>query len=258
MLRTVIDIDDKLCDGCGQCVTGCAEGALAIVDGKARLVSDKYCDGLGACLGHCPQGAIRTLQREADDFDEAAVQVRLKELGRPPAPPVHAAPAAPAAPAHHHEHHHGGHVCPGSMARALKPPVVSLHSNNGQPAPARASQLGQWPVQLRLISPQAPFLNNAHLLVCADCVPFAVPDFHERYLSGKVVVVGCPKLDDKQAMIERLAAIIALGGVRAVTVLRMSVPCCGGIAAAAEMAVQQFNPDVPLTMITIGTDGREV
>ena len=250
MLRTVIEIDEQRCDGCGQCVTGCAEGALAIIDGKARLVSDKYCDGLGACLGHCPQGAIRSIQREADDFDEAAVQVRLKELGRPPAPPVHAPPTAPA---QHEHHHHGGHVCPGSMTRALKPPVVAL-----PPTTARDSQLGHWPVQLRPISPQAPFLKDAHLLVCADCVPFAVPDFHQRYLSGKVVVVGCPKLDDKQSMIERLAAIIALGGVRAVTVLRMSVPCCGGIAAAAEMAVQQFNPEVPLTMITIGTDGREV
>jgi len=256
MQRTVIEIDEEKCDGCGQCVTGCAEGALAIIDGKARLVSEVYCDGLGACLGHCPQGAITTVVREAAAFDQAAVDVHLAKQDRAPAPRAESAGHACACDhdeepePHHHHHHHGG-GCPSSAPRTLVHPTI----NHQPPTTDTASALSSWPVQLALVPPQAPFLKGADLLLCADCVPFAMPDFHARYLKGRVVLVGCPKLDNLPAYTQKLAAIYAVAQPRSVTVLRMEVPCCAGLAQAAMRAKEALGSDVPVETVIVSING---
>ena len=253
MQRTVIEIDEAKCDGCGACVTGCAEGALAIVDGKAKLVSDVYCDGLGACLGHCPQGAIRTVVREAAAFDQAAVDAHLARQGR--APETHAHGACPGSAVrtlapHAHVHESTGCSCPGAAARTLAPPAAVEH-----PADGHGSALRSWPVQLALVPPQAPFLRGADILLSADCVPFAMPDFHARYLQGRVVLVGCPKLDNLPAYTQKLAAIFAVAQPRSVTVLRMEVPCCAGLAQAAVRAKEAIGSDVPVETVIVSIDG---
>lgn len=245
MRRTIIAIDEEKCDGCGQCVPSCKEGALKVIDGKARLVSEVFCDGLGACLGECPQGAIRVEEREAESFDAAAVERHLRQEGvRPPVQlRIAAAPRA-----HGHDGHAGG--CPGSAHRALRPAAAPVSPRAGESA---ASALSHWPVQLTLVSPNAPFLKGADLLVCADCVPFAVPDFHARYLSGRAVLVGCPKLDDLGAYREKLAHIVERAAPKSVTALRMEVPCCSGIAHAAVDA--RGSRPIPAEVHVIGIEG---
>jgi Pyruvate/2-oxoacid:ferredoxin oxidoreductase delta subunit len=239
MLRDVIVIDEAKCDGCGDCVTACAEGAIQVIDGKARLVSEVYCDGLGACLGKCPQGAITVVKREAATFDEQAVHQHLRRLGRPLPPPAHA--------------HAPGHVCPGSQQRSIltqKPTPAALAQT------PTASQLGHWPVQLKLVNPAAPFLAGAEVLLTADCVPVALPDFHSRWVPGRVVVLACPKLDDLAAHTAKLTTILQVAKPRKVTVLRMEVPCCGGIAWAAKQAVDNAGTATPIEVVTIGIDGQ--
>lgn len=253
MLRDVITIDEAKCDGCGQCVTACAEGALAIIDGKARLVSDVYCDGLGACLGHCPQGAITVTRREAPAFDLAAVNTHLARLGRPAhehptqPPPAQPAPSIMIQPQGH------GHACPGSQQRSLKPAAaLSQAAPTGIPA---ASNLGHWPVQLKLVSPAAPFLHGAEILLTADCTPVAMPNFHRDWVQGRVVLMACPKLDDLAAHTAKLAQILQTAKPRKITVLRMEVPCCGGIAWAAKQANEMAGTDVPVEIVTVRIDG---
>lgn len=256
MLRKIVQIDESRCDGCGQCVPSCAEGAIAIVDGKARLVGDVLCDGLGACLGECPQGAITVVEREAAAFDEGAVRSHLASRAAPRAPAeppargpggrprlsiVASAPAATASSG-----------CPGSRSLTLARPAALAGPTTPGP---RQSRLGQWPVQLHLVSPQAPYFRDADLLVAADCVPFAYAGFHEELLEGRAVVVGCPKLDDVSSYAGKLAAIVAEGRVQSVTVVRMEVPCCGGIARLAREAVAASGRDVPLRDVVIGVDG---
>jgi Pyruvate/2-oxoacid:ferredoxin oxidoreductase delta subunit len=239
MLRKIVQIDESRCDGCGDCVPSCAEGAIAVVNGKARLVGDVLCDGLGACLGECPRGAIQVVEREAAPFDEAAVQARASQ---PPRPRLSVLPGL--APAQ------GG--CPGSR------PMTLPRAAGAPTAPASASaqsRLGQWPVQLHLVSPQAPCFRGADLLVAADCVPFAYARFHEDFLDGRAVVVGCPKLDDVTPYGEKLAAILRLGEVRSVTVVRMEVPCCGGISRLAQSAVAASGRDVPVREVVVAVDG---
>ncbi len=234
-VREIIHIDESKCDGCGDCVIACAEGAIQLIDGKARLVSDSYCDGLGACLGKCPQGAITIERREAPEYDEIAVERHLaskNETAR-----VHAS---------------HGPACPGSQVRQMTPRRAATSYPRGEMPP---SCLGQWPVQLALIPPHAPFLEKADLVVCADCVPFAIPDFHTRYLDGRIVLVGCPKLDDLQAYYQKFRQMFAINQPKGITVLRMEVPCCGGIAQAAVLARNEAAPDVPLEIHTIGIDG---
>lgn len=293
--RQVIRIDEALCDGCGQCADACAEGAIRMVDGKARLVSDTYCDGLGACLGECPQGAITMEEREAAPFDEAAVHAHLARgggggaNGAAAAIPAHAGNApedagCPSGP---------GGGCPGSGLRDFRALVAGMRpaagpravgpaagaaararrsesgstTTAGAPggradaavdAPPPASLLGHWPVQLGLVPPSAPFLAGADLLICADCVPFVVPDFHARYLSGRAVVVACPKLDDMAPHRDRLAGILAQGRPARVTVLRMEVPCCGGLARAVLDARDAHAPDLPVAIHTWGVRGGGV
>ena len=247
MKRTIIHIDEERCDGCGQCVTECHEGALAIIDGKAKLISDVYCDGLGACIGHCPQGALTFETREAAAFDQEAVDRHLagqgahapkEEPASAPAPAPRPCPPAPAPRA-------GG--CPGSAMRSLRPVMAAPVTVGDAPsAPAGSSRLSNWPVQLALVPPHAPYLQGADVLLCADCVPFAVPDFHQRYLAGRVVLVACPKLDNLPAYKEKLEDIFAEARPRSVTVLRMEVPCCGGLAHVAQAAQAAVTPDLPL------------
>ncbi|MFH1686714.1 MAG: 4Fe-4S dicluster domain-containing protein [bacterium] len=245
--RKIIRIDEELCDGCGDCVSACAEGAIEIVDGKAKLVGDIFCDGMGVCLGHCPTGALTIEKRDAGQYDEAAVQKRLSKLNRPAPPQMSQLPQAPPVS--------GG--CPGAAMRNL-----SLAATTAAAAPSAStpltqpSLLGHWPVQLMLVPPHAPFLKNADLLVCADCVPFTVPDFHSRYLAGRAVVVGCPKLDDLQHYFEKLKAMFIEAQPRRITVLKMEVPCCGGIAQAAMQARNEVTPQIPIEVHTIGVRGE--
>ncbi|MGC4000190.1 MAG: 4Fe-4S binding protein [Anaeromyxobacter sp.] len=263
MLRKIVQIDEAKCDGCGQCVPSCAEGAIALVGGKARLSADVLCDGLGACLGECPQGAITVIEREADAFDEVAVSAHLARQGRP-APHAHAHPAPAAAHAAHGHGPHGDHGggCPGSRAQVLPRRSLSVVPEPPagpaarRPAEGSESRLGQWPVQLTLVPPTAPYFQGADLLVAADCVPFAYARFHQDLLDGNALVVGCPKLDDLHSHAAKLAQILTRSDVRSVTVVRMEVPCCGGIAMAARQAIAASGKDLPLRDVVVGIDGQ--
>jgi Pyruvate/2-oxoacid:ferredoxin oxidoreductase delta subunit len=249
--RKIVRIDEEKCDGCGLCVPSCAERAIQIVDGKAKLVSEVFCDGLGACLGECPLDAITIEEREAENFDESAVEQHLERLKEDAAQ----SETKPSLASPHHGHAAGaGHApsCPGSAMRRFDLPAAAPATHDTLAGP---SQLGHWPIQLMLVPPQAPFLKNQNILVCADCVPFTVPDFHGRYLAGSAVLVGCPKLDNLEFYHEKLKAIFAEAAPRKVTVLRMEVPCCGGIAQAAVDARNEVAPGVLLEIHTIGIRG---
>ncbi len=233
MLRKIVRIDQEKCDGCGLCAQACAEGAIEIVNGKARLVSESYCDGLGACLGECPRDAIVIEERQAAAFDPEAATARAHGHFRP--------------------EERLSAACPGSMARQIEPRLAKA----GPVAQASsASELSHWPVQLRLVPPEAPFLRGADLLVVADCVPFALADFHNRYLRGRALVVGCPKLDDAAYYVMKLAEILRNSAVRSVTVVHMEVPCCFGLRRIVEMAMEQAGVAAPLTTVKIGINGQ--
>ena len=244
MLRKIVKIDADKCDGCGLCVPSCAEGAIKIINGKAVLAADNLCDGLGACLGECPRDAITVEEREADEFDEEAVNKHLQDLGRPA--PIH----APAAPQHHH---HAGGGCPGSRAMSFAAPQAAASDT---PAVSRQSQLGQWPVQLSLVSTSAPYFQGADLLITADCVPVAYAGYHEDFLKGRAVVMGCPKLDDNDFYQKKLTELLTVSDVKSVTVLKMEVPCCGGIAVAARNAVAACGKQIAYKEVTIGIQGQ--
>ncbi|HXZ43570.1 MAG TPA: 4Fe-4S ferredoxin [archaeon] len=241
--REVIRIDEEKCDGCGDCVTGCAEGAIAVIDGKARLVSEIYCDGLGACLGECPQGAISMEEREAEDFDEVKTREHLGRLrDRKAAAPVPLPLAGVAT------------QCPGSMSRSLaRQPVVSRDGDGMGPQP---SELMNWPIQLTLVPPSAPYFRGADLLLVADCVPFACADFHRRFLRGKPVIIGCPKLDRVDLYVKKLAEIVQVAEPRSLTVVHMEVPCCSGLTRIAQYALRMVESETPLTDMTVGIGGE--
>lgn len=234
-IRNIVRIDEEKCNGCGLCATACAEGAIKIINGKAKLVSESYCDGLGACLGHCPQDAITIEQREAAEFDEQAV---LAYLGKEhePEPPKADIPF----------------VCPGLVAHQFRAeePAADL------PAEAVPSQLGHWPVQLSLLSPRAACLADANLLLAADCVPFAMADFHQRFLKGRSVAVGCPKLDDTAPYVEKLAEIVRSGNLRSLTVVHMEVPCCSGLTRVAREAIARSGRSMRFEDVTISLRGE--
>ena len=231
--RKIVQIDEAKCDGCGLCVPACHEGAIQIINGKARLVADKLCDGLGDCLGECPVDAIKIIERAADEFDEEAVQQRLIELGR-----GEPAPAFPSG-------------CPGSRAISIP------RSENKLPATGKAeSQLGQWPVQLHLVPVTAPYFRNSELLICADCVPFAYPDFHHKMLRGRAVTIACPKLDQTGNYSAKLAEIIRNNNIRKVNVAHMEVPCCSALVSIVRQAVELSGCQVDLGDITVKIDGE--
>lgn len=242
-LRNIVKIDESKCDGCGLCVTACAEGAIQVIDGKAKLVSDIYCDGLGACLGHCPQDAITIEQRDAAEFDEAATHAYLKQLDA-----KNAQPAPQSAP----PKKDAGFVCPGMRAMQFDKPAVKPAATGGD----RPSQLAQWPVQLHLVSPMAPYFAGAELVLTADCVPFAMADFHEKLLSGRAIAIACPKLDDSGPYVEKLAQLIKHNNLKRLTVVHMEVPCCTGLVRIAQQAIALSGVDVPFEDVTISLQGQ--
>jgi len=260
MLREIVTIDEELCDGCGRCVPACAEGALRIVNGKARLVADRLCDGMGACLGHCPKGAIKIEYREADAFDEAAVAAAMpypahrREVDSGPGD---RSPAMPPVCGNDLAQQAGG--CPGSRLRMLEAAPAAPGSGCGGAAlsaEAPASALRHWPVQLRLLPATAPVLRGCRLLVSADCVPFAYAGFHGDLLAGRAVVIACPKLDDTRGYVEKLAQMIQVNQPRDITVAHMEVPCCNGILMAVLEARALSESDVPVHDVVISVDGR--
>ena len=230
-LRKIVKIDEEKCTGCGQCVIACAEGAIEIIDGKAKLVSDTYCDGLGACIGDCPEGALTIEEREAKEFDEELVKERLKMIEEREMP----------------------RGCPGSMARAIARETVGADNVT---TGAMQSELINWPVQLMLVSPAAPYFREADLMLVADCVPFALANFHSRFLRGRPVVVGCPKLDDADYYVEKLAEILKQSSVKSLTVVHMEVPCCSGLNYIASKAIELSGVDLPVQDITVTIQGE--
>ena len=230
-VRKIITIDEEKCDGCGICANACVEGAIAIIDGKARLVSETYCDGLGACIGHCPQDAITIEQRETVEFDEEAAKEHLARMKKVSGP--------------------AGFVCPGMMMKNLKPNQQSTPA--GGPVP---SQLKHWPVQLHLVSPYAPYFANADMLLVADCVPFAMGDFHNKFLKDHSIAIACPKLDDSQLYIEKFAEIIKSNTLNSLTVIHMEVPCCFGLTHIARQAIAASGKNLPFTDVTIDLKGN--
>jgi len=234
VLRNIIKIDEEKCNGCGLCADACAEGAIAIINGKAKLVSETYCDGLGACIGHCPQDAITIEQKHADPFDEQATNAHLA-AGKTP-------------------HKQADFVCPGTMARKLPhKPDAADSANVSVP-----SRLTNWPVQLKLVPVAAPYFAGADLLLVADCVPFAMGDFHGRFLKNHSIVVGCPKLDDRWFYVDKLAEIIRMNKLNSLTVIHMEVPCCSGLTSVAKEAVAGSRADLPFKDITIDLRGNVI
>lgn len=233
VVRNIVKIDEEKCNGCGQCVDACAEGAIKIIDGKAKLVSEIYCDGLGACIGHCPQDAITIEKREAAAFDQEATTAHLAE--------------------EKNVEIQTDFVCPGMMAKKLR--------EKGEPGDSAqtagyASQLGHWPVQLKLVSPHAPYFANADLLLVADCVPFAMGDFHSRFLKDHSIGVGCPKLDNAEFYVEKLAQILQANKLNSLTVIHMEVPCCSGLTQIARKAIAKNKIEMSFKDVTIDLQGN--
>ncbi len=280
MKRTIIKINEELCNGCGACVNGCHEGALQLLDGKAVMVSELYCDGLGACIGECPVGAITLEEREAEPYNEEAVMERMVPRGE----------AVILAHLNHLKEHGENELlhqgleylekqgipvnfqmkekektmacgCPGSIMREFK---ISQENHYAMPSGVktsdiRSSELRQFPVQLHLLNPQAGFLSRANLLLAADCTAFASGEFHNRFLKGKMLAIACPKLDSHtQSYIDKLTAMIDVAEIDTLTVLIMEVPCCGGLVRIAEMARQQAERNIPVKVIVLSVEGKVI
>jgi len=239
--REIIKIDEEKCNGCGLCVLECAEGAIEIIDGKARLVSDKYCDGLGACIGHCPEDALIIEERQAEAFDEEAVSVHLQQIDREPIEAEH--------------HHHHVAACPSAQALHLD----RQKGDNVQSAGGNVrlkSELSNWPVQLFLVPPNAPYFDNADLVIAADCVPFAYANFHQDFLKDKVLLIGCPKLDEAEFYIQKLTDIFQNSNIKSVSVVNMEVPCCFGLGYVVQEALSNSGKDIPVRENIIGVNGE--
>ena len=231
MIRKIIQIDREKCNGCGACASACHEGAIGMVDGKAALLRDDYCDGLGDCLPACPTGAITFVEREAAAYDEAAVLAHKQAKQAREA--------------------HAG--CPGHQLHRFARPEVPAAA--AAPAPAAPSQLGQWPCQIKLVPVNAPYFAGAKLVVAADCTAFAYANLHQEFMKGKITLIGCPKLDSVDYS-EKLAQILALNEIRSLTVLRMEVPCCGGLEQAAKIALQKSGKMITWQVVTFSIDGK--
>jgi NAD-dependent dihydropyrimidine dehydrogenase PreA subunit len=238
--RKIVEIDGELCDGCGECVPACAEGAIEVVDGKAHLVAEKYCDGLGACLGECPNGAIRVIERVAEDFDEEAVEAYLKEKEGD-------------------EKVAGPNLacgCPSTQVQTFIPSAKSVNREQTDARPGLASQLSHWPVQINLVPPTAPFLKGADLLVVADCVPVAYPDLNMDFLPGKVIMIGCPKFDEVEEYIQKFTDIFKTADIKSVTAVIMEVPCCSGLPMIVKRAMEAAGKGIPMEQVVISTRGE--
>ncbi|MFV0544687.1 MAG: ATP-binding protein [Bacteroides sp.] len=292
MKRNIISIDESLCNGCGACVEGCHEGALQLIDGKARIVSELYCDGLGACIGECPVGAITVEEREALPYDERAVMERILPQGE-----------ATVVAHLRHLHDHGQRLyvdqalaylnekgvafefdflhpkpiidnpetivssdqplpcgCPGSMARSFKAPAATgLKFSPSVVSDCLESELAQWPVQLHLLNPQAGYFHEADVVLAADCTAYAYADFHRRFIKNRTLAIACPKLDhDKEVYVSKLVDMIELAGINTLTVVIMEVPCCGGLLHLAKVAVERAQRKIPLKKVVIGVQGQIV
>ena len=232
MIRRIIEIDKEKCNGCGLCANACHEGAIGMVDGKATLLRDDYCDGLGDCLPVCPTGAITFVEREAAAYDEAAVQANMAKKGKIPC------------------------ACPGSQSKLLEVQEKMAAKREEEATPvAVPSRLRQWPVQIKLAPIKAPYFDGAKLLIAADCTAYAYGNFHEEFMKGKITLVGCPKLDMVDYS-EKLTEIIKQNDIQSVTIVRMEVPCCGGMELAAKKALQASGKFIPWQVVTISTDGK--
>jgi len=296
MRRKIIQIDEEKCNGCGLCIPNCHEGALRVIDGKARLVSDLFCDGLGACIGHCPEGAIEIIEREAEAYNETHVMEQIVPKGRntvlahlehlrdhkefdllkeaiayikeydidlsPEASSLHTISGAVVFPNLHEalkELKTGSNCgCAGSKPLDFRIDInqvqASVEETSIQAAP---SQLRQWPVQLHLLNPQASYFKNADILLAADCVAFAMGDFHNSFLKGKSLAIACPKLDsNKESYVEKLTSMITDATINSLTVVMMEVPCCGGLLQMANLAVQQAGRKIPVKKVIIGIQGE--
>ncbi len=292
MTRDIIEINEALCDGCGDCVIGCAEGAIQIVNGKARLVKEQFCDGFGDCVGVCPTGALKVVKRAAPEFDDEATRAHLLKIGGIEAVRRYEQAQNRHEGAHAHQHAQGG-GCPGSAQRELRrapvQEIVPLHVPQGHPgaisggcpgsaarsiertaqpasAPAAAavaspaiipSELGQWPVQLHLVHPAAPYFRNRELVVLSTCGPVASAEVHQRYLRGRSVVVACPKLDNTAPYVEKLAAIFNQGGPTKIITVIMEVPCCRGLSMIVQQAHElSGRTDLPMEEHVLSLEGE--
>lgn len=282
MKRKIIKIDEKKCNGCGLCIPNCPEGALQVIDGKARLISDIFCDGLGACIGHCPQGAIKVVERDAEKYNEKKVMENIVKQGKNTikahlehlkdhgeenylkealevlkkkkiANPLKDLELSQI----EQEKHFSG--CPGSRMMNFNAESNEKESDNGKLNGKRPSQLRQWPVQLHLVSPMAPYFAGKDVLLAADCTAYALGDFHKDYLKGKSLVIACPKLDSEQEVYaEKLAAMIKDAKINTLTVLIMEVPCCGGLLQIAQEAREASGKIIPIKAVTVGIQGNIV
>ncbi len=243
--RKIIEIDEDRCTGCGACVTKCAEGALAIIDGKAKVVNEVFCDGLGACIGECPEGALRIIERDAPDFDEAEVHKHLKRTSSRAAPePIGPEPCG----------------CPShnpmlvKASASQKADASHKHAAKGHELPP---ELATWPIQWRLVRADMPFFKDAdEVLMAADCVPFAFRNFHGRFLAGRPLIIGCPKLDDQQKYLEKLTEVISTSGLKSIDVVIMEVPCCSGLKKLVDEAVRRSGRDIPVRTTVVGIQGE--
>ena len=274
MKRNIINIDEEKCTGCGLCIPGCPEGAIQLIDGKARLVSDLFCDGLGACLGHCPESAITIEEREAEPYNEAKVMENIVKQGentirahlkhlkdhnetdllkqavdylkQHSIPVPHEKEPSPAV------HHHGG-GCPGSRSQSFIQAAPPQAAQEG----SFPSQLTHWPIQMHLISPRAPHYHKTDMVLAADCVAFSMGDFHKNYLKGKTLAIACPKLDHgMEIYVEKIKALIDEAQINTLTIMIMQVPCCRGLLSLAQQAMEQASRKVPLKIIVVGVQGE--
>ena len=240
ILRKIIEINEELCDGCGQCVPGCAEGSLQIINGKAKMVSDNLCDGLGACIGECPNGALRIVERKVEEFDEQAVKKHLveKEAAEQTRQPALAC------------------GCPSTNIQTFAPVSSCLEANIPTGFKDSESSLSHWPIQIRMVPATAPFLKDADLLVLADCCGIAIPDLHKDLLKGRVIMIGCPKFDDISEYINKFTDIFMTADIKSVLSVVMEVPCCSGLPAIVKKGMDAAEKNIPISEIVISTRGK--
>jgi Pyruvate/2-oxoacid:ferredoxin oxidoreductase delta subunit len=251
-IRKIIKIDAEKCNGCGLCVPSCAEGAIQVVDGKARLVAEKYCDGLGACLGECPEGALQVVDEEVEAFDERAAKEHVaRQAAAPRGEQISSREITP------HSDKSLPCGCPSSAMRTFAPQNACEKANLPvAQANSGVSALTHWPVQIHLVPPTAPFLRGADLLVAADCTPVAYPRFHDKLLRGKTVLLGCPKFDDAEEYVKKFAAIFATAAIKSVTIAVMEVPCCQGLPVIVRKGMALAGKNIPLSVVTISARGE--